>query len=137
MGLEIYSGFPQQRLTDRQKGKEWRKKCVDFADAKGSSLNSSSVRKSFYHKKINYDLINMKLHVDDLQYVLNPNRLKANFIPDSLQHYPTINPKLNVLRGEEAKRLFDFKVVVTNPNAISEIENNKKAALLQELQQKV
>ena len=134
MGLEIYSGFPQQRLTDRQKGKEWRKKCVDFADAKGSSLNSSSVRKSFYHKKINYDLINMKLHVDDLQYVLNPNRLKANFIPDSLQHYPTINPKLNVLRGEALARVFDWHVVVTNPTSISEIENTKRDAVYQSLQ---
>jgi len=37
-----------------------------------------------------------------------------------------MNSKLNVLRGEESKRLFDFKVVVTNPNAISEIEDNKK-----------
>ena len=134
MGLEIYSGFPQQRLSDRQKGDKWRRKCVDFADAKGSSLNSSSVRKSFYHKKINYDLINMKLHVEDLEYVLNPNKLKANFIPDSLQHYPTINPKLNVLRGEALSRIFDWHVVITNPTSISEVENAKRDAIYQSLQ---
>ena len=134
MSIEIFHGFPQQRLSDKQKGKQWRRKCVDFADAKGSTLNSSPVRKSFLHKKINYDLINMKLHIDDIQYVLNPNKLKVDFIPDSLQHYPTINPKLNVLRGEALSRVFDWHVVVTNPNSISDIENTKKEAMYQSLQ---
>ena len=46
-----------------------------------------------------------------------------------------MNSKLNVLRGEESKRVFDFKVVVTNPNAISEIEENKKQELLSRIQQ--
>jgi hypothetical protein len=38
------------------------------------------------------------------------------------------------LQGEEAKRVFDFKVIVTNPTAISEIENTKKQAVFEELQ---
>ena len=135
MSVETFIGFPQQRLSDKQKGPKWRRRCVDFADAKGSVLNSSPVRKSYLHKKINYDLINMKLHVDDIQYVLNPNKLKANFIPDNLQHYPTINPKLNVLRGEAIARVFDWHVVITNPNSISEIENDKRDAVYQSLQQ--
>ena len=46
-----------------------------------------------------------------------------------------MNSKLNVLRGEESKRVFDFRVVVTNPNAISEIEENKKQELLSRMQQ--
>ena len=46
-----------------------------------------------------------------------------------------MNSKLNVLRGEESKRVFDFKVVVTNPNAISEIEENKRQELLSRMQQ--
>lgn len=45
-----------------------------------------------------------------------------------------MNSKLNVLRGEESRRVFDYRVIVTNPNAISEIENNKKEELLQNLQ---
>lgn len=89
------------------------------------------------HKKINYDLINGKLHMQDLQLVLNPESLKADFIPENIQHYPIMNSKLNVLRGEESKRVFDFRVVVTNPNAISEIEENKKNEILQRLQQLV
>jgi hypothetical protein len=41
-----------------------------------------------------------------------------------------MNSKLNVLSGEESRRVFDFKVIVTNPLAISEVENNKKNELL-------
>lgn len=41
-----------------------------------------------------------------------------------------MNSKLQVLRGEESKRIFDFKVVITNANAVSEVEEEKKAQLL-------
>ena len=40
-----------------------------------------------------------------------------------------MNSKLNVLRGEESKRVFDFRVVITNPNAVSQIETTKKELL--------
>lgn len=71
--------------------------------------------------------------MSDMEVVLNPEGIKAGFIPDRIQHYPIMNSKLNILRGEESKRVFDYKVIVTNPNAISEIEDNKKNELLQRL----
>ena len=75
--------------------------------------------------KINYDLYHGKLHMSDLRMLLNPYDLDASFIPDAIQHYSVMNSKLNVLRGEESDRPFDFRAVVTNPNAISEVEENK------------
>lgn len=126
--------LPPQQLPFNKKNKAWRKKIMDWADSK-TFFNYSLVRKSVIHKKINYDLLNGKLHMTDLELVLNPENIRAGFIPDRIQHYPIMNSKLNVLRGEESKRVFDFKVVVTNPNAISEIENNKKQELFQRLQQ--
>ena len=107
---------------------------MDWADSK-TFFNYSLVRKSVIHKKINYDLLNGKLHMTDLELILNPDHIKAGFVPDRIQHYPIMNSKLNVLRGEESKRVFDFRVVVTNPNAISEIETHKRDELLQRLQQ--
>ena len=133
MNVALFSGFPRQQLSFRQKGQKWGKQCVDFADAKGSILNNSPVKSSVLHKKINYDLVDMKLHTEDVAYVLNPNKLKATFVPDSLQHYPTINSYLNLLQGEAISRPFEWRVVVTNPNAISEIENQKKEAVQQSL----
>ena len=126
--------LPPQQLPFSKKNKAWRKRHLDWADSK-TFFNYSLVRKSVIHKKINYDLLNGKLHMTDLELVLNPENIRAGFVPDRIQHYPIMNSKLNVLRGEESKRVFDYRVVVTNPNAISEIENNKKEELLQRLQQ--
>lgn len=126
--------LPPQQLPFSKKNKKWRKQILDWADSK-TFFNYSLVRKSVIHKKINYDLLNGKLHMSDLEMILNPEKLQAGFIPDRIQHYPIMNSKLNVLRGEESKRVFDFRVVVTNPNAITEIENNKKQELLQKLQE--
>lgn len=131
-----FLNFPRQMLPFSKKTKQWRKDCLLWANQK-TFFNYSLVRKSVIHKKINYDLLNGRLHMSDLELVLNPDGIKAAYIPDRLQHYPIMNSKLNVLRGEESKRVFDFKVVVTNPNAISEIEDNKKNELLQRLQEMI
>ena len=126
--------LPPQQLPFNKKNRKWRKQILDWADSK-TFFNYSLVRKSVVHKKINYDLLNGKLHMNDLEVILNPENLQAGFIPEKIQHYPIMNSKLSVLRGEESKRVFDFRVVVTNPNAITEIENTKKEELLQKLQE--
>lgn len=124
--------LPPQQLPFNRKNKAWRKRHLDWADNK-TFFNYSPVKESVIHKKINYDLLNGKVHMSDMEVVLNPEGIKAGFIPDRIQHYPIMNSKLNILRGEESKRVFDYKVIVTNPNAISEIEDNKKNELLQRL----
>lgn len=128
--------FPPQQLPFSRKNKAWRKKHCDWADAR-TFFNYSPVRQSMIHKKINYDLLNGKLHMKDLMAILNPEDLKAGFIPERIQHYPIMNSKLNVLRGEESKRAFDYRVIITNPNALSEREEEKKRQMIQSLQQLV
>ena len=132
--MSTIPNLPPHQLPFKRKNKEWRKKFVDWADSKTFSTNSL-VRKSVMHKKINYDLLRGILHMSDLELILNPDHLKAGFIPDRITHYPIMNSKLNVLIGEESKRVFDFRVVITNPNSISEIENTKRDAIRERLQQ--
>ena len=132
--MSEFINLPPQQLPFHRKTKKWRKQIVDWADSK-TFFNYSPVRNSVIHKKINYDLLNGKLHMQDLEMVINPENQSAGFIPDKIQQYPIMNSKLNVLRGEESKRVFDFRVIITNPNSISEIENAKKEELLQRLQQ--
>ena len=134
--MSTIHNLPPHQLPFTRKNKEWRKKFVDWADSKTFSTNSL-VRKSVIHKKINYDLLQGKLHMGDLELILNPENLKAGFIPDRITHYPIMNSKLNVLIGEESKRVFDFRVVITNPNSISDIEDTKRDVLLQNLQELV
>ena len=128
--------LPPQQLPFSKKNKAWRKRHLDWADSK-TFFNHSLVRNSVIHKKINYDLLNGKVHIEDMEHILNPDNIQAGFNADNIQHYPIMNSKLNVLKGEESKRVFDFRVVVTNPNAISEIEKNKKNEILQRMQELV
>ena len=128
--------FPRQQLPFKKKNAAWRKSICDWADSK-TFFSHNLIRKSVMHKKINYDLLNGKLNMSDMQATLNPDNVKADFIADKIQHYPIMNSKLNVLKGEESKRVFDFRVVITNPNAISEIEETKKQELFSKIQQLV
>ena len=128
------TNFPRQQMSFSKKNKTWRKQCCDWADSK-TFFNHSLVRKSVIHKKINYDLLIGKLHMSDLQSIINPDNVDAGYVPDKIQHYPIMNSKLEVLQGEETKRVFDYKVIVTNPNSVAEIENNKKTELHARLQQ--
>lgn len=136
MAYSALGGFPPQQLSYNRKNKAWRKRCVDFGDDH-SLLHHHLARKSVIDMRINYDLLNGKIHVEDLKLYLNPFGLDASFIPDNIQHYPIINSKLNVLLGEEMDRVFDYRVIVTNPNAVSEIEEEKNAEINQKLLQLV
>lgn len=128
--------LPRQQLSFSKKTKEWRKSHLDWAENR-TFFNYSPVRRSVLHKRINYDLFNGKIHMEDMELILNPENIRAGYIPDKIQHYPILNSKIDVLRGEESKRVFDYRVVVTNPLAISEIENNKKEEVFARLQEVV
>jgi hypothetical protein len=58
--------------------------------------------------------------------IINPDDTEASYIPEKIQHFPIMNKRLRILQGEEYTRPFEYRVVVTNPNSISEIEENKK-----------
>lgn len=134
MAYNIIGGFPSQQLSFKSKTKAWRKACVDFGDSH-SLLHYSLARKSVRAMNINYDLLHGKIHMEDLKLLVNPFDIEASFIPDNIQHYPIINSKIEVLKGEESKRIFDYRVIVTNPNAISEIEEEKNRQVNEKLQQ--
>ncbi len=134
MGYGIFGGFPSQQLSFKSKTSKWRKQCVDFGD-NHSAMYYNNTRKSMHAMKINYDLLDGQIHMEDLKMLVNPYGLDASFIPDNIQHYPIMNSKLNVLKGEESERVFDFRAIVTNPNAISEMEEEKNAEVNRRLQE--
>ena len=128
--------FPRQSLPYRKKTKEWCKDCIKFADSH-SILSSSVVRKTVAHKKLNYDLLNGKLNMPDLIRVLNPNGFKfeRKDMYNQINHYPIVNKVIELLVGEEMASQMDLKAVITNPTSITEKEKNKKAEIIQSLQQ--
>ncbi|MBQ3950043.1 MAG: hypothetical protein II661_06170 [Bacteroidales bacterium] len=126
--------FPRQALPFKSKGDKWRRDCVSWA-ANRTYFSYLPIRKDIVRMKINYDLVNGKIHMDDVAGVLNPGKLSVLFVPEKIQHFPIINAKLNTLRGEEGARVFDWRFIITNPNAISRLEEEKKAQLNASIQQ--
>lgn len=130
----IITSFPVQQISDKKKTKAWRKKVIDWCDNR-CSYDNSEIRSSVAHKKINYDLLEGRIHIDDMELMLNPEGLDVSYIPDNIQHYPIINAVLAVLEGEELARVTDYRVVVTNPLAISEIEQEKTEEIKKKIQE--
>lgn len=123
---------PRQRLAFSQKSKPWRINNVDYAD-KYSLYNNEGVRQSLKNKVINLNLYNGRVDVRDIAQVVNPQQVDASYVPDNIPHKPIMVPKIDLLVGEETKRRFDWKIIVTNPDAISDKEGQKKKFLLEKL----
>ena len=126
------TNFPSQKLPFKRKTKKWRKKHLDWAD-NNSYINNSSIRRKIRNKLINLNLYNGKADVEDMKLILNPGGLEKFFVPDAIQHYPIITPRVNVLVGEEKKRKFDWSVEIINPDTLSKIKEDKKRLVDQKL----
>ena len=126
--------FPKQKVSFKSKGIKWRKSHLDWAD-NNSILNSSSVRAKLRTKVINQNLYNGIIDMTDLQLVLNPGEMEQYYVPKKIQHYPIITPRVNVLVGEEKRRKFDWTAVLTNPDTLSSIKDNKKQMINAKLQE--
>lgn len=125
-----YGGFPKQQLPFSRKTKAWGRACVDWA-AGGSYFSSAPVRRGVAHMKINYDLVDSKLHMSDMAAVLNPGGVNTIEVPERVQHYPIINAYLNELEGEAGVRKFDWRAIVTNPDSVSAVEEARMEAFSQ------
>lgn len=125
MGNIRNTKMPKQRLSFSKKTKSWRKNNLDHAD-KFSLYHNDSVRQSLKNKVINLNLHNGIVNVRDMSAIVNPAKVDADFIPDNIPHHPIMVPKIDLLVGEEAKRRFDFSAIVTNPNAITKKETDRK-----------
>lgn len=138
--MSVQQNFPSQKLSFKKKGKQWRRDHLDWADD-NSYLNNSATRRKLKHKKINLNLYNGKIDVRDMKLILNPGGLEQFFVPDAIQHYPIITPRVNVLVGEEKRRKFDWSVQIVNPDTLSKIKEDKKklvdAKLMEMLQSDV
>ena len=121
---------PRQRIAFSRKTKDWRISNIDFAN-KYSFYHSAGVRQSLKNKVVNLNLYNGIVDVRDMTEVVNPYQMEASYIPDNIPHHPIVVPKIDLLVGEETKRRFDYKVLTTNPNAISKKEEDKKDFLMQ------
>ena len=137
MAYNNLTQFPSQKKSTAQKlakKKQWAKDCIDAAE-NITEFKDNRIRRSYYNKKVNYDLYNDILDQRDIQQVTNPMGLRDTSFPAKMQNYPIANPKIDLLIGEEFKRRFDWRVRAVNADAISDKEGEKKKQLMMLMQQ--
>lgn len=132
MAKHFSVSLPRQRLSYRQKTKKWRIENIDFADSH-SFYHSDKVRQTLQNKLSNFNLYNGYVDARDIQKTLNPYGLDASYVPDNIPHHPILVPKIDLLVGEEINRKTEYSAVVTNPDAISKKEEDKKNFIKQNL----
>ena len=124
--------FPAQKKSTKQKNKKWMEDCVDAAD-EFTSIRHHRIRQSQYNKKINYDLYNDILDQRDIQRITNPYNIRNASFPAKMQNYPIVNPKIDLLVGEEFKRRFDWRVRALNPDVLSDKAQKKRDKIMETL----
>lgn len=119
---------PNQKLPMSQKTEEWEKANVDAYIGKSSfGVANEAGRK--HDMKIAYDLYNGVFDEKDFKYITDPYKVSEGF-PASLQNFNIIKPKIDLLEGEETKRPFSFKVVQTNEEATTRLQDKYKEILM-------
>jgi len=122
--------FPVQKLPIKMKDTPWRRGCTDvLISREGSTYASGKSRRETL--RINYDLYSGIFSEDDFKYVVNPYNVDDGF-PAHPQSMNIIKPKIDLLIGEETKRPFNFKVFSTNEESVSQVQEYRKNALIQE-----
>jgi len=124
--------FPVQKLPKKKKTEDWGKKCVDALIGRSSMgiLVGGQDRKE--RMKVAYELYNSNFDEKDFKHVTDPFKVGDTF-PAKMQNFNIIRPKIDLLIGEESKRPFNFKVIQTNEEAISKMQEEYKSLFAQYL----
>ncbi len=136
LSYNLPNNSPRQKLPRSEKDEDWGKQNLDFIISLTSYTSfgaRGAGRGNYQRMKINYDLYNNIFDKDDFKYVTQPYGVDMEF-PAKLENYNIITPKLKLLEGEEIKRPFNFRVVATNADAVSQIQEKKKELLMQYLE---
>lgn len=122
----------KQRLTRRQKNAENKKYFREQLDSldRLSFINGGmfGFSKDIYgiseyrRMKINYDLFNNIINKSDFEHICSPFGKEVGELPADFTNKDIISGKIKALLGMEMKRPFSWKVVATNEEATTRIE---------------
>lgn len=127
--------FPPQKKSIREKDEEWMKQCIDAGITLALYNSDTRVRESKYNMRANYRLYDGILDQRDIERTMNPWGLDGSTFPAKMQCYPIASNKVSILVGEESKRRFDWRLRVTNDDAVSEKEGLIKDTIVKNLVQ--
>lgn len=136
----IPSTIPKQKLSTSKKGEDWCKDNLLYWEQRLVNNNKQAENSKINMKRNSELYYNNVLNRADIEKICNPNGIgeSADFvIPPDFRHYKIENPKIQTLMGEEIKRKFEWKVYVSNRDAISQKEEQKKSEFFNFLVDKI
>ena len=125
-----YTYFPPQKLSTKQKTKEWFQENVQAAQ-RLVFMNNSGDLELKKKMQIWHDIYRDIIDEEQIHDVLNPLQIDSGVFPATLKNYPLTIPKIDLLVGEEIKRRFDWSVVSRNEDAHSNYASNLMEDLMQ------
>lgn len=125
-----FIGMPYQKRSYKLKKRKYFEDCVDGCVAMSrysdGDLNSTGVRASRKNKAINYNLFNDIVDPKEMERTVNYMGFNAKTFPAQYRNYPLLNPNINLLCGEERKRMFYPMVTVQGDEATNEKQQTIK-----------
>jgi hypothetical protein len=115
----LIASFPAQKKSRAQKTKKWYKECIDAGHSLVEWENDTGIRANLREKVSNYNLYNDIVDPKEVEAVMNPYKIESE-TTNEYRNYPLANPNINVLLGEERKRLFNPIVTAINSDAVSQ-----------------
>jgi len=110
--------LPAQKKTMTEKTDTWGKENIE-AGLTITTSETGLIRKRKSDLVVNYNLIAGIIDEAEIEKAFNPMNIKGVNFPAKIQNYPIELSKFNVLKGEESKRRFDFRLRTVNEDAIS------------------
>ena len=133
------TGMPPQKLPSSKKNKDWGIKCVNGIIGMSSDTGKYG-RPTKYEMQDNYDIINSIFDAKKMSYLTNPSnisdkdKMDLGGMPTVLRMHNIIRPKLELLAGEEGKKLFKWTVVGEDGAVINDKIAAKQQSILEALQ---
>jgi hypothetical protein len=124
--------FPRQKRSEREKTEQFFKDCCEvgmtLADSNDIVRTGTGVRSSKREKIVCYNLFDDIVDKGEVEKTLDPvGMFNTTEFPATYKNYPLLNPNINLLTGEERKRIFNPQVTVINADAITlKLEERKE-----------
>lgn len=127
-------GFPHHKRSSSEKGEKYFKECIEAGLTMANwnnDIEGTGVRASKKNKITNYNLYNDIVNKSEMERVMNPYGINVQSFPATYRNYPLLNPSINLLCGEERKRIFNPQVVAINADAATRKLNKIKETFSQ------
>lgn len=119
--------FPPQRIPDSEKTEEWFTNCHKYIESKLLINSSNNILNAVNKYRSNRLLFSYNIVSKiDVLAMLDPDNVDGlKDIPNNYKNYPVTNAHIMTLKGEELKQLFNWTVMVTSRDAVSQREIEK------------